>query len=933
MRLARLIWPFVAIVVLLLVLGTTSLQVISGVRAYIGAIGAWSNARNAAVEAIEQYAQTRNEDHYDRFVDEARVVAGARIARVELEKPFPDFDVARRGLLQARNHPADISAMIDLFRRFRPMGFMSGGVDLWTQADVLFARVEALAAEIHADVRRGHANADLQPALVETRTVDRELTSIQREFSETFSTTSRHVEAALTYGTLGLGIALVLVAIGRTQRLIRKEDAFIEALRASQQRYDYAVSGTNDGIWDWSLESPVPYFSPRFEALMGYAPETLRESVGLFARRIHPHERRQTLAKISEHLARGDPFDLEFRLRRADGDYRWFRSRGRAVLGESGKPRRMAGSLADISDRKRAEAQTLQEKERAEVTLASIADAVITVDNGGSIEYMNPVAERLTGYSASDARGCAVTAVFRVQDELTGTVVVDPIGRALTTEVAVASEGNVGLISRHDGPVAIDYSAAPIRDRAGNVGGVVLVFHDMSRERQYATRLAHLASHDALTGLINRREFERRVTAMLAESQQQRTHHAILYLDLDEFKVVNDTCGHAAGDELLRQVSALLRPRLREGDTLARLGGDEFGVLLEHCAEAPALAIADALRTAIGDFHFLWKQRLFKIGASVGVVGVDGGPHSLAGVLSAADAACYMAKDKGRNRVQLYSPGSDEVTLRKGEMEWVNRIHRALVDNRFCLYAQPVHATADEDGAPAYTELLLRLRADSGDLVSPTAFIPAAERYHMMPAIDRWVISTAFATLARYRGAPGASPDTGVCAINVSGASLGEDDFLAFVQGQFALHGILHAQVCFEITETTAVASLTKATEFMSALRGAGCRFALDDFGVGVSSFTYLKHLPVDYLKIDGSFVRDMLDNPVNYAMVEAIHRIGHIMGKQTIAESVESRETLAALRSIGVDYAQGFAIAAPAPFRRLRALRRVPSTRAASGF
>jgi len=355
-------------------------------------------------------------------------------------------------------------------------------------------------------------------------------------------------------------------------------------------------------------------------------------------------------------------------------------------------------------------------------------------------------------------------------------------------------------------------------------------------------------------------------------------------------------------------------------------------VLLEHCAQAPALLIADALRKAVGDFHFMWKQRSFKIGVSIGVVDVSGGPDTLAGVLSAADAACYMAKDKGRNRVQRYSPESDEVAARKGEMEWVNRIHRALADNRFCLYSQPVHATRGDDGVPAYTELLLRLRGDDGELVPPTAFIPAAERYHMMPAIDRWVISTAFATLARYQGARGTAADAGVCAINVSGASLGDDEFLDFVQQQFVKHGIPHSQVCFEITETTAVASLTKANEFMTALRGTGCLFALDDFGVGVSSFTYLKHLPVDYLKIDGSFVRDMLDDPVNHAMVEAIHRIGHIMGKKTIAESVEKHETLKALRAIGVDYAQGFAIAAPAPFRRLHALPKVAKGKVAGG-
>jgi len=914
-----------AIVLLLLALGTTSLQVIRGLRAYITAESTWSNAQNAAVEALEQYAQTRNEDYFDRYLDEARVVVGARNARIELEKPFPDFDVARAGLLDARNDPADIDGMILLYRRFRPVGFMAGAVRIWTEADVLFARIETLAQQIHKSIRSGRGSAvDVEAELVEMRTLDRALTTLERSFAATFATAARSVESALMIGTLAIGVLLVVGALVRTQRLIQKEDSILAALRTSQQRFDYVVSGTNDGIWDWSLEHRELYYSPRFEVLLGYAPGMLQETAGTFLRRMHPSDRRRLLSTLREHLARGDPFDLEARLLPAVGDYRWFRLRGRSVLGDKGTPQRMAGSLADVSDRKRAEAQTLQEKERAQVTLASIADAVITIDPAGNIEYINPVAERLTGFAAEEARGVALPTVFRVQDEVTGAPVGDPVARAFAEQSTVGSEGNVVLLSRHDGPVAIDYSAAPIRDRSGSVSGVVLVFHDMSRERQYATRLAHLASHDALTGLINRREFEHRVTAALGDRRQHSNRHAVLYLDLDEFKVVNDTCGHAAGDELLRQVTALLRPRLRDGDTLARLGGDEFGVLLEHCDLADALVIADALRKAVGDFHFVWRQRSFKIGVSVGVVDVTGSPQTLAGVLSAADAACYMAKDKGRNRVQLYSPDSDEVALRKGEMEWVNRIHRALADNRFCLYSQPVSATVGDDGTPAYTELLLRLRDDDGGLVSPAAFIPAAERYHMMPAIDRWVISNAFATLARHRNSrPSLNNDTTVCAINVSGASLGDDDFLGFVQEQFARYDIPPHVVCFEITETTAVASLTKATEFMTALRSAGCRFALDDFGVGVSSFTYLKHLPVDYLKIDGSFVKDMLDDPVNHAMVEAIHRIGHIMGKKTIAESVENRETLRALSAIGVDYAQGYAIAVPAPFRRLHALPR----------
>jgi len=420
------------------------------------------------------------------------------------------------------------------------------------------------------------------------------------------------------------------------------------------------------------------------------------------------------------------------------------------------------------------------------------------------------------------------------------------------------------------------------------------------------------------------------VSLALGERRSPPASHAVLYLDLDEFKLVNDTCGHAAGDELLRQIGALLRPRLRDGDTLARLGGDEFGVLLEHCTPPAAARIAESLRTTISEFHFVWKQRPFKVGVSIGLVHLNDGARTLAQVLSAADAACYVAKEKGRNRVQTWSSESDELLLRRGEMEWVNRLHTALADDRFCLYAQPVATVRTGIGPPPYTELLLRLQDDQGAIVPPMSFIPAAERYHLMPAIDRWVVGTALALIAEHAAA-GVLDQLGTCAINISGASLSDDGFLDFVQDQFVRNGVPHAAVCFEITETTAVTSLSKAIDFMSALRGCGCRFALDDFGVGVSSFTYLKHLPVDYLKIDGAFVKDLLHDPVDRAMVEAINRIGHLMGKLTIAESVENGGVMEALRDIGVDYAQGFGIAVPRLFTSPAKLRLVNGSATAS--
>ncbi len=921
------IWPYLATVALLLVLGYVSLSVMAGLRAFASAESRRSASHELAVGYLEEYAQTRNADSYRRYLAEFSAAAGSRSARIEFDKPDPDFDVARRGLRDARNNSDDVESIIGLFRRFRSVGFTASALAIWTQADMHFAELDAVAQSLHAAIAAGKTPvADLQAPLARVREIDRQLTRLKESLSAVLDDASRQTSALFALTNFAGAVALVLLAILRIRGLARDGEKFENQRRTSEERFEYAVIASNDGIWDWSLRSDELFFSPRFEEMLGHESGAMRDTAASFLWRIHPRDRKTAVTRLRQHLGRGDPFDLEFRIRMRGGAFRWFRTRGRAVLGPEGKPQRIAGSLIDITDRKHAEAQIFEEKERAQVTLASIADAVITVGMSGRIEFMNPVAERLTGWDAIRAHGNELVAVFALMDETTGLEIPDPVARALRERCIVKSEGNVVLRRRNDAPVAIDHSAAPIRNRMGDIVGAVLVFHDMSRERDYAARLTHLASHDPLTGLLNRREFERRLGMTLADDQREPFHHAVLYLDLDQFKLVNDTCGHAAGDELLRQVTSLLRPLLREGDTLARLGGDEFGVLLDHCPLDPAIRIAETLRAAVANFQFVWKNRSFSGSVSVGLVNIADGPQTLAGVLSAADAACYMAKDKGRNRIQVYSPDSNEVTVRHGQMEWVNRIQRALAENRFCLFAQPVCLTRGNRAARPYAELLLRLRDERNELILPVEFIPAAERYNLMPAIDRWVITTAFAILAQSREAGDGDGNPSTIAINLSGASIGEDDFLDFVREQFTRFKIPHSSICFEITETTAVTSLSKAKEFMAALGERGCRFALDDFGVGVSSFTYLKHLPVDFVKIDGSFVVDMLQSPVNHAMVEAIHSIGRILGKKTIAESVESLEILDALGEIGVDYAQGYAVARPEIFGQLRRPRALQS-------
>ncbi|MEO6696392.1 MAG: EAL domain-containing protein [Gammaproteobacteria bacterium] len=583
------------------------------------------------------------------------------------------------------------------------------------------------------------------------------------------------------------------------------------------------------------------------------------------------------------------------------------------------KLRHTADELAsDIAVRRQAETALFREKERAQVTLESIGDAVITADTAGYVEYLNPVAESLTGWTTSEARGLPLPKVFHVVDEFSRETISNPVERVMQKGGTISINRQAVLLQRHGGEFSIEKSAAPIRDRDDAIVGVVLVFRDVSHSRKMAAQLQHQAIHDALTGLINRREFEQRLARTLASADRFHTQHALLYLDLDQFKIVNDTCGHIAGDELLRQITSFLQMHMRDRDTLARLGGDEFGVLLEHCPPEQAARIADELRQTVSEFYFTWHEKVFTMGVSIGLVSFSDATLSLAEILSAADTACYIAKDKGRNRVQIYHPEDSDLALRHVEMEWVGRIHKAFEENRFLLYSQeivPLHSVEGTTGGHA--ELLIRMLDEEGNLVPPMAFIPAAERYNLMPAIDRWVVRTAFAHYTKLHAArePGAVKMIPRWTINLSGTSLSDEHFLQFVQEQFVLFGVPYQVICFEITETAAISNLAKAVHFIQELRRLGCKFSLDDFGIGLSSFAYLKHLPVDYLKIDGSFIKDMAHDPIDRAMVEAINNIGHVMGIQTIAEFVENNETLAMLKQIGVDHAQGYGIAKPQPF------------------
>ncbi len=574
----------------------------------------------------------------------------------------------------------------------------------------------------------------------------------------------------------------------------------------------------------------------------------------------------------------------------------------------------MGVSWRTVLNNEQFETALFEEKERAHVTLESIGDAVIRTDAEGRVEYLNPLAEQLTGWSLSEAQRLPLVQVFRILDEESREIMPDPIGMVTKENRPVKFSDGTLLIRRDGTEFSIDEMAAPIRDPEGKITGLVVVFRDVTGERKIAAQLSYQASHDALTGLVNRRELENRLAFAFEAAKTFNRHHALLCLDLDQFKLVNDTCGHPAGDQLLRQLSELLRSRLRSGDTLARLGGDEFGVLLENCLPGPAAHIAEDLLKTVSEFRFSWNNKTFRVGVSIGLVTFCDREFTLAGILQAADAAMYMAKEAGRNRIHVYHPHDGELLLRRGEMEWVGSIQEALEQNRFCLYAQEIIRLSDANERGAHFELLLRMVDTHGNLVPPMAFIPAAERYNMMPALDRWVIRAALASYARQRE-KGRAAFIKSWIINLSGESLVDERFFDYIKEQLKAYQVPPRVICFEITETAAIANLSKAQQFMRELRSLGCRFSLDDFGSGMSSFAYLKHLPVDFLKIDGSFVKDSAHDPIDRAMVEAINNIGHVMGLQTIAEHVEDQSTLQTLRQLGVDFAQGYGIAKPRPF------------------
>lgn len=721
------------------------------------------------------------------------------------------------------------------------------------------------------------------------------------------------IQANLSLDTAGRYLSLLPTLLDKIMHEAEEHNAIGELIQESEARFQQTFDHAPIGMALVSLDGGWLKINRALCDIVGYAEEELLSLSFQDLTHAEDFQVDQTFVQLV----------LADQIKKYQMETRYFHKQGHIVpimLNASlvrhadGNPRYFILRIEDLTQRKKMEDALFAEKDFAQTALQSIGDAVITTNTNGNVNYLNPNAEHMTGWSAAEATGLPLSQIFSILHESTGEPAESPITPVLNNGNGLHSLENAVLVAKHGAKYSIDYSAAPIRIKDGTISGVVLVFHDVTEARAQNNKISYQASHDALTGLWNRSAFESTATRLLHSAKVMQMRHALMYLDLDQFKIVNDTCGHLAGDQLLCQLSNLLLSHTRKSDMLARLGGDEFGILLDSCPPERAKQIAQHLVDIVRAFRFEWEGKLFSVGVSIGLIFITDQTKDLQSLLSGADTACYIAKDKGRNRLQVFEPQDEEVQVRHEQMDWVARINKAIEQNQFTLFFQQI-LPIDGSLAPISYEILLRYKDEHGRLLLPLAFIPAAGRYGLLPAIDRWVISRLLrhppaALLKEIEGASGKA----FLAINLSSATINEPGFQEFVVRELEASNIAASQICFEIMETAAITNLHRVIEFIFTMKTRGCLFSLDDFGSGLSSFGYLKSLPVDYLKIDSTFVKSIDRDKVDYAMVESIQHISKVMGIKTIAKGVESAEVLQQLQQIGINHAQGFVIHTPAP-------------------
>lgn len=684
------------------------------------------------------------------------------------------------------------------------------------------------------------------------------------------------------------------------------------ALGLSEERLQLALDAANDGLFDWDVARGTVYFSPRWQKMLGYEVGSILGTPRTFRDLIHPQDIRKALHSLRAHI-RGEvsTFEQEYRMRHANGEWIWILCRAKSVDRIDRSSVRIVGTHTDISERKWIEESMMAREKQFRTIVSNIPGAVYRrfADEGCTTKFVSDNIESISGYPASDFINNARRSFWSIVhgEDLEETQRV--LDAAIDSQEPYTLEYRVIDVDRNTkwvlekGMVStVPGSAVPYLD------GVIL---DVTETHDLTEQLSYHESRDVLTGLLNRTEFTRELQQALAAATAGQAGFALCYVDLDNFKVVNDTCGQAGGDKLLGDLGAALSERLRGRDTIARLGGDEFGVLLRGCSDEHLKHVSESICDVADKFRFDWEGSKLRISASVGVVALNSDMQSVEDVLRISEAACYVAKESGRNQSHIYRKDDSVVVRRSDQMHWVPRIHLALDQNRFKLYRQPIASLGKDSEGDERFEILLRMLDRRGRIIAPGEFLPAAERFHLAKRIDRWVVRSVIRWLSET--APLVSTPR-LCSVNLSGQSITDERFCADIIQMLEEAHIEPGNICFEVTETAAVANLRSAQSFLHSLREYGCRTALDDFGAGLSSFGYLASLPVDILKIDGMFVRDIAENPVHEAMVRAINEVGQLMDKQTVAEFVEDDAALAILKEIGVDYGQGFGIGRPVP-------------------
>lgn len=674
------------------------------------------------------------------------------------------------------------------------------------------------------------------------------------------------------------------------------------AIRLSEEKFSKAFLCNPDPISITALDDGVMLdINDAYEAVTGYTRADIvgrvSEEFGLW---VDPQARRAMLARLDA----GESVDrLDSVFRRKTGELIYAQVSAE-VIEISG--RRCAIVHARDTTAEQQATMALAESEERFRSLYHATPAIFfTLTEDCIIKSVNSFGANHLGYEIDELTGNSILTLMAPESR---TAIRQSVAQCFS-QPEVVREWEIQLLHRKGNVRWLRQTANAVKD-ANGVSELLLASEDITNAKHLSEQLSYQASHDSLTGLVNRREFERRLERVLLTTARDNTESVLCYLDLDQFKVINDTCGHIAGDDLLRQITTVLQSVVRKRDTLARLGGDEFAILLEDCDIHKGMRVAESILSQVNSYRFAWSGKYFSVGVSVGMVSLDASCNGMIDALGAADSACYMAKESGRNRVHIYNSEDLTIARRHGEMQWVARLRAALDEDRLTLYRQHILPLSDAAGEPHY-EYLIRLVDEQGNIVLPGAFLPAAERYNMISQIDRWVIRKAFELMASTSDATAANA---IGNINISGQSIGEKGFLEFVEASLLEFDVYPGKICFEITETVAIANISSANRFIASLRERGCSFALDDFGSGFASFSYLNTLNVDFLKIDGQFILGIDKDPIKRAMARSINEIAHVMGKRTIAEFVENDAALEAIRTLGIDYAQGFGIALPEP-------------------